>query len=406
MSAQFFACAQASRSFFKDAVKEKREKFYKNTLARIKENLSVKLNADTEENWINAFNSLILVKYKDAFINAKIDVGVKNMNGRSTEYKKALIELLNSDYPGKYIPQIKPIFFKADDAKLLAMSANYILQAATPELLRLMHQHVLQHLLKDTDNAVLFQLNEQLNDQGKKIKIPALQSFFAPDYLPGQVLLFSLQRKNRDFPGLAIVRKTDGSFLKNADSSLFYVGQLARSESNMPGYISLGNTPQGIFRMDGFDTSKSFFIGPTTNIQLTMPFEFKASHFYADSTLADSIWATAQYAKLLPENFKNYAPLYGSYYAGKAGRNEIIAHGTTIDPSFYATKTYYPYTPTAGCLTTKEIWNDKGYLSTSDQLRLAQAVQAAGGAQGYLILIEIDDKKEKVSMKDVQVYLR
>lgn len=406
LGAQFFVYAQPGTSFCKDAVKEKREKFYKSTLAAIKQSMSAIPTAANEDDWLYALSSLNLIKYTDAFINAKIDVAVKNIQPRRTAFKKVLIELINSDYPGKYSRQIKNVFFQADDAKLLAMAANYILPTASAAEQGMMHLHVLQHLLKAPDNAVLFQLNEQINNWGKKIIVPSIQTFFAADYLPGQVLVFSFQRKDRNFPGLAMVRKADGSLLKNADGSVFWVGQLARSESNMPGYISLGNTPQGIFRMDGFDTSKSTFIGPTTNIQLTMPFEYKASHFYGDSTLSDSVWTTAQYAKLLPENFKNYAPMYGSYYAGKAGRNEIIAHGTTIDPSFYKNKSYYPYTPTAGCLAAKEIWNDKGYLETSDQLLLARAVQAAGGAKGYLILIETDDKKEKMSGKDLQVFLK
>jgi hypothetical protein len=71
--------------------------------------------------------------------------------------------------------------------------------------------------------------------------------------------------------------------------------------------------------MDGFDTSASSFIGPTTNIQLTMPFEYKASHFYRDSTLADSSWNIERYKNLLPPDLKNYFPLYQSYYAGAAG---------------------------------------------------------------------------------------
>ncbi len=181
--------------------------------------------------------------------------------------------------------------------------------------------------------------------------------------------------------------------------TFFSVGQLARSGSNMPGYVSLGNTPQGIFRMDGFDTSKSYFIGPTTNLQLTMPFEYKASHFYQDSTLTDTVWTQEKYAELLPKSFKNYHPLFGTYYAGKAGRNEIICHGTTIDPVYYKNTSYYPYTPTAGCLATKEFWNvQTGFLQRSEQLLLTNAVRDGGGPLGYLIVIDLDNLKMPVSI--------
>ncbi len=286
----------------------------------------------------------------------------------------------------------------------MAMSANYILpQSAAPDKL-MMKKAVDQKLRTDPGNTVLTELSEQIST--KHIPPPSPSSFFSPSYLPGQVIVFSFQRQNRDFPGLAIVRDGNGNFIRNKDSSFFYVQQLARSEGNMPGYISMGNTPQGIFRMDGFDTSKLFFIGPTTNIQLTMPFENKASHFFRDSSMADSVWRIEDYAKMLPENFRNYRPMYGSWYAGKAGRTEIIAHGTTIDPDFYKGRSYYPYTPSAGCLVTKEFWNEAtGMLQSSDQLLLTQAVSRAGGPKGYLIVIELNDLQRPVVLQDISNFL-
>ncbi len=89
----------------------------------------------------------------------------------------------------------------------------------------------------------------------------------------------------------------------------------------------------------------SNFIGPTANIQLSMPVETSLQNFFNDSTISDTIWNIDYYKKLIPEDLKSYLPLYYSYYAGLAGRTEIIAHGTTIDPGFYANKPYFPLTP-------------------------------------------------------------
>lgn len=268
-----------------------------------------------------------------------------------------------------------------------------------------MLQQTLATLAKDPDNAILYELSEQIKNYNQKINTPSIKTFFTKNYLPGQVLVFSFQRKDRNFPGIAMVRNANGNFVKKADSTYFSVGQLARSASNMPGYISNGNTPQGIFKMNGFDTSKSFFIGPTTNIQLSMPHEYHP--FIVAGKLVDSTWSLQQYKDLLPNNFKNYEPIYGTFYAGKAGRTEIIAHGTTIDTAFYKNQTYAPYTPTAGCLSTKEIWNNKtGYIQISDQLLLTKAIKNAGGPFGYLIVVEIDDKKTPVTLANVLSYLK
>ena len=159
--------------------------------------------------------------------------------------------------------------------------------------------------------------------------------------------------------------------------------------------------------MYGFDTSKTTFIGPTTNIQLTMPFETSLQHFFNDSTITDSVWTEGWYKKLLPANLKNCWPLYESFYAGKAGRTEIIAHGTTVDPEYYAGEMYYPQTPTMGCLCTKEIWsNVDGKRLESDQQKLATALQKAGGANGYCVVIEIDDEQKPVTLHEILSLLK
>jgi hypothetical protein len=204
-----------------------------------------------------------------------------------------------------------------------------------------------------------------------------------------------------------IVRDSAGNFVKDAYGNVFSVPQLARSISNLPGYISNGNTPQGIFRMYGTDVSKSIFIGPTANIQLTMPFETGIQHFMNDSAITDSVWTEDWYKKLLPASWKNYFPFYETYYAGKAGRTEIIAHGTTVDPSYYRGQIYYPLTPTLGCLCTKEIWNEEdGTRKQSDQQKLIDALEKAGGADGYYIVIELNDEQRAVDINDILPLLK
>ncbi len=119
------------------------------------------------------------------------------------------------------------------------------------------------------------------------------------------------------------------------------------------------------------------------------------------------------FKNLLPDSFRNYAPLFGSYYAGMAGRTEIIAHGTTVDTKYYKAKKYFPYTPTAGCLATIELWNENnGSLQKSNQYLLTPALQKVGGAKGYLIVIEIDENSmegynpnKQVEFADLKKYI-
>jgi len=134
-----------------------------------------------------------------------------------------------------------------------------------------------------------------------------------------------------------------------------------------------------------------------------MPVELTLQKFFANDAILDSVWTIDYYKNLIPKNLQDFLPLYESYYSGLAGRSEIIAHGTTIDPSYYEGKPYYPLTPTEGCLCTKEIWNGKRI--ESDQQKLVNGLLKAGGADGYVVVIEIDDKNGPVTLKDVISYL-
>ena len=156
--------------------------------------------------------------------------------------------------------------------------------------------------------------------------------------------------------------------------------------------------------MYGFQVSTNSFIGPTANVQLAMPVEMSLQKFLGDSTISDSIWTINHYRDLIPDKLRDYLPLYYSFYSGLAGRTEIIAHGTTIDPRFYFGKPYYPMTPSEGCLCTKEIWD--GNRIASDQQKLVNALLKAGGADGYCVVIEIDDKRAPVEITDIMNYLK
>lgn len=393
--------------YFKDAIQENRDKFYARSIRQsIIDNLSKKLDASSEDEWISAFSAINLFQYHTAFVNKKIDSAARNMNARSNAFKRGLITLLYSDYNSKYAAQVRKVFLNsANDYKLLAIAANYLLKTASVSEANAIALIVDKKLKVAPENPILISLQYQLSLFGRPKARVDLSGLFESDYLKGNVLVFSFQRQNRNFPGIVLVRDTNGLLLRKEDGSIFSVGQLARSGSNMPGYISMGNTPQGIFRMYAFGVSKSYFIGPTPNVQLTLPFEEKPSHFFADSTITDSTWDISAYKKLLPESLRQNKGLLESFYAGQAGRNEIIAHGTTIDPEYYKASTFYPYTPTEGCLATKEIWdNITGNIKISEQLLLIEAIKKAGGAKGYLIVVEIDDNQRAVTTQEILSY--
>ncbi|MBA2249823.1 MAG: hypothetical protein H0W12_06480 [Chitinophagaceae bacterium] len=374
----------------------------------INKNLSFSLNDSTEDRWAEAFSALELLLYKNNWVDEKINKAFDSLQSRSAIFQRELMELAYTNYPGIYINEISALLQETNDPKVFAMCAEYILQVNHDGLtLDNLEETIIKKFSELPDDPLISMLSDHLLDL-KFPPVPLIKNPFFPDllskkFLPGEIIMYSFQRSNRDHPGLVIIRDKNGDFIKDSMGQLFNVPQLARSITNLPGYLTNGNTPQGIFRMHGFDVSMSNFIGPSPNIQLSMPIETSMQKFFHDETIDDTVWSKVRYKQLLPPALKNYTPLYGSYFAGLAGRTEIISHGTTISPEYYKGKPFYPLTPSQGCLCTKEIWNGKRI--ESDQQKLINALLKAGGANGYCVVLELDDKEQPVSIIELMHFI-
>lgn len=374
----------------------------------IEKNFQLPRSDSTEENWEEAFDAMEVMNYNTPFTETKVHHAFDSIGIRSVSFQQALMEMAYSNYHGKFLLQAKKLLIsKTNDPKIFAMCAEYLIQTNKTDSLKKSISKILLKEFGDTayKNPILYMLQTRLSpDKFHSItQEKILAEILSKNFLPNQIVMYSLQRKDRDYPGLVLIRNANGDFVTDSTGNIFNIPQLARSISGLPGYLSNGNTPQGIFRMYGFDVSMGNFIGPTPNIQMGMPVELSLQKFFDNNYITDSTWTIDYYQKLIPKNLKDFFPLYESYYAGLAGRSEIIAHGTTIDPSFYSGKPYYPLTPTQGCLCTKEIWNGKRI--ESDQEKLVNGLLKAGGANGYCVVIEIDNKKAPVKLKDVMAFL-
>lgn len=371
----------------------------------IEKNLSLPLADSTESRWNSAFFALQYLQKHTPWIEHRIRYAITEMHKCSPEFQRGLLELIYGMYPQTFHREVEALLKQTDHSKVFAMAAHYLLLQPQSGMRETLMERVTARMRSLQGNPWMEQLLFHLRDE--PVRIPDASSFLQRDYLPGQVLVISIQRKNRDYPGLAIVRNRAGEFIKDSTGKLFTVPQIARSLSGLPGYLTNGNTPEGLLRMDGYGISKAGAIGPTTNLQLTLPMEYDARHFYRDSIQVDSIGNIDLYRKLLPEAWRDYFPVYEAYYAGKAGRHEVIAHGTTVKPSYYRSKPYYPFTPTLGCLCTNESWDDAtGQRLESDQLKLVHAVEQAGGPDGYLIVINLDDQHLPVQPEEILALLK
>lgn len=392
----------ADKYFSNAALKSERETFFTKTINQtILKNLSLTLNDSTESNYREAFWAMELIQFKNDFTDSVIANCFINLSDRSLEFQRAFLEIIYSLYQNQFTAEIKSISESTANPKLFAMCLSYLKNSNND--LKLMLSNYLNKYPDMTEDPIIVMLKIDINMHS--FSIPPLLDLFKSDY-QNKIVVFSIQRSNRDYPGLVVIKKPDGKFLLDESGEIFNVSQLARAITDLPGYITNGNTPQGIFSIQSIDSSKNIFIGPTPNLQIVLPFEVNPEKYFHNNT-SDSLWNMSQYRNLLPDSWENYFPIYESYYAGKAGRNEIIAHGTTINPEYYKNKSYYPFTPSLGCLTTREIWSNKnGRLIESDQIKFMNAFNNAGSGKGFFIVVNIDDQQSVVTLAELKSFIK
>ena len=369
----------------------------------IKQYLADPLNDDNEGEWNEALWSMELLQYKDDFTKRKLAIAWSKPAQRSDEFQKNLLETTYSLYKKEFKAQVLQLMQQTKSVSIFIRCAEYVLHADSIKGTALIGSLIKQKFPADTSTGL--QILQTRIAIEKRELLPPLKNIFDTNFLKGQTVIYSLQRSNRDYAGLVIIRKPDGSFLKDDEGNYFHTAQLARAITNYPFYITNGNTPQGILRFSGFDVSHLLYIGPTKNLQLQLPFEATPEAFFGDSTLIDSSWNKALYASLLPDSWKNYDGIYESFYAGAIGRSAVIMHGTTIDPAFYKDQPYYPQTPSLGCLCSYEAWDSLGYRISSNQQQIVDALTGIGSSNGYAVVIDIDNKKENVSLDEIKALL-
>jgi len=321
-----------------------------------------------ERPWSKAFWAMTLMGYHPPAFAASIPQMVSHLPKCPPGLQRDFLEMLYTLFPGEYSEELEKVCFLLGNARNKTMALEYLANRGRfpePEI---------QDALRSTGWWAAFRKRWD----NPRSPAPDPDIYLHPQFLPGQRVLLSFQYTNRDKPGFLMLRRADGTWQSNAEGQPLRFPQLARSVSGLPYYLTNGNTPQGLYRVTGFGQSDNPWIGPTTNLQMLLPFE--NPKIYAPER---------EYATLLEPLINLYPGLWEAWEAGKLGRSEIIAHGSTIDPSFYRGTAYFPCTPSLGCLCSPEIWDKRGKRVSSTQKEWIGLLQEEPSLPLWLVVAEI-----------------
>lgn len=342
---------------------------------QVEQTIALPLQDSTYIKWKGTFWAMELMLYRPQGYAKKIPGQLSMLPSTNADFQRSFMEMLFTLYPGTFAKQVRDLWNQFSTDKVKAIALEYLAASGIfPEL-------------KAADSFIHSPYHNAFLQNRKKIKpqLPVKKVFLDNSFLPGGVVVCSFQSINRNKPGYLMIRNEMGEWLTDSARKPYRFPQLARSITNLPYYLTNGNTPQGLYRIAGFDTSNNNWIGPTTNLQMVLPFE-NENYFFGTANAESSF-----YRNLLGPALNNYPGLWESFTAGKLGRSEIIVHGTTIDPGYYKNEKYYPLTPSLGCLCSPEIWDDKGERTYSAQAEWIKIFQTMKRQPLYLIVAEVKD---------------
>lgn len=373
-----FLNAQNNATFFAFTQATVREKTKIELVNSVDATVQIPLVDSNYKKWKSAFWAMEIMLYKPATFEKNIPVFLNQLNQLNAGLQWAFLEALYTLYPGDYTPYMKEILQGAKSDKIKALLLEYLRLGNIDPIISS------NDSFNQSPYYQLYLLNNKPSSNSISIKESTILN---NEFLPNQNILISFQYKDRNRPGYLMIRTAESKWVTDKKNEPLRFTQLARSITNMPYYLTNGNTPQGLFRITGLDTSNNNWIGPTANLQMLMPYEQNNGPlFFSNPT--DQIDNKNLYQTLLGP-LSNISGLWQSYDAGKIGRSEIIAHGTTIPIEFYSKQPYFPCTPSLGCLCSPEIWNEEGKLVSSIQTEWITAVKKLAQLPNYLLVIDL-----------------
>lgn len=303
---------------------------------------------------------------------------------------------------------------RSSDPQWVAMALKALSLHATPEQQQQWMQQVQQRFPNWRQEVSLYAALQDLTHRQTADPMPPLADLLNWSIAPNQLQLYVLCRPDRGVLCQTVLRDRNGQFVRQ-DNQLWSVPLLLRSIHNLSWMFPRGQTPQGLYRIEGTvpqpDTEFFRAYGLFALVKLFVPFEAGVREFVPGRAgpLTGSLTA---YQNLLPPSWRNYFPIQQTYWAGKAGRALFRIHGSGEAPSFFSNNQRYPgsgqWNPTIGCLSALELYDESGRLQQADMPRILEALHAHGGPQftGYLIVVEVPgDADIPVSLAEVETVL-
>ena len=278
---------------------------------------------------------------------------------------------------------------------LSTLARSGISQPQTQQLV----QRVQQRFPNWSRNTSLYTTIRNVSELYNPTPIPSIEDLLSWQVAPKQPHLYVFCRPNRELLCLAVLKDRNGNFVQQ-DAKPWSVPLLLQSIHNLDWNFTRGQTPQGIYRIEGAvpqpDDRVFRAYGQFPLVKLFAPFESGVKAFIPGKK-GRFTGGLPVYQALLPASWQNYAPMQQSYWAGKIGRSLFRIHGSGEATDFFKGKSDRSiassanWNPALGCLSALETYDRNGRLTSADMPEILTKLATVGGGkiEGYLIVVDL-----------------
>jgi hypothetical protein len=391
------------------------------------------------KHWKNILWTTAIVEPQDPFVAQALN-GILSLSVRSglTAAQSRTVDMafqigtqLYLSYPTVYSSigqRFTETVERGTDPRWVAMALSGLAKSQIPPAqIQQLSDRVRQRFPQWSQNPVLLTTLQNVKEQLSPSAVPPLKDLLNWTIAPGQMHLYVICTRDRQDLCTTVLKNPQGKFVQATDSTLSANGTkiqsgqlwsiplLLRSIHGLGWNFTRGETPQGIYRIEGLtpQPDHEFFraYGHFSLINLFTPFEAGVQSFLPGHPGPFS-GNLQSYKALLPPSWRNYAPIDQSYWAGRMGRGLFRIHGSGEAPDFFRkTQQDSPsssWNPTLGCLSALELYDQTGKLQQADMPKIINTLTSQGGRSlaGYLIVVEIPSPSQKpVSIEDIEAAL-
>lgn len=381
-----------------------------------------------EKYWRNLLWTTAVVQPQEAFVASTIEqILAMAVRPRLSDAQKRTIDMaarvstqLYLSDPSRYASlgeQFRQTIDRSPDPEWVAMSLSGLARGGlSPEQIQPLVGRVKARFPNWSANVSLQTTLREMAELISPSTVPPLGDLLNWTIAPKQMQLYVLCQHDRSVLCQTVLKDGNGAFVRQPDGQLWSVPLLLRSIHDLSWNFIRGETPQGIYRMEGVvpQPDDEFFraYGQFALVNLFVPFESGAKQFVPGKP-GPFKGSLANYQRLLPPSWRNNWAIQESFWAGKIGRSLFRIHGTGESPDFFSGKDKNPDTynwnPTIGCLSAMELYNEQGQLLQADMPKLLNALQAIGGKSftGYVVVVDLPgNARQPIALDAIETALR